>query len=165
MADFVSVETDLTEVMELFDNLEKGQNRIRRNILAGVGTSAKNRVKKLYKTYNLQKGTGALYKSIRRKVIRSGKAVIVEAGARNKQILYGYALAKGSAIRAKSDEYLTFQIDGKWVKVHQVKLPERDFVSEPVNDYLKSTALRNQLDKLAQREIDKLEKKGIKISG
>ena len=162
MADYISVETDLTEVMELFDNLEKGQNRIRRNILAGVGTSAKNRVKKAYKSYGLQKGTGALYKSIKRKVIRSGKAVIIEPTARNKQVLYGYALAKGSAIRAKSDDYMTFQIQGKWVKVHEVKLPERNYVSEPVNDYLKSTALRSQLDKLAQREIEKLEKKGIK---
>ena len=165
MADFISVEADLTEVMELFDGLEKGQNRIRRNILAGVGTSAKGKVKKLYKTYALKTGTGALYKSIKRKVIRSGKGVIIEATARsNKQVLYGYALAKGSAIHSKSDEYMTFQIDGKWVSLHEVKLPERDFVSEPVNDYLKSAALRNQLDRLAQREIEKLEKKGIKIN-
>ena len=164
MAEYISIETNLDEVMELFDNLEKGQNRIRRNILAGVGTSAKNKVKKLYKSYGLGKGTGALYKSIKRKVIRSGKGVIIEAGARsNKQVLYGYALAKGAAIRSKSDEYMTFQIDGKWVSVHEVKLPERNFVAEPVNDYMKSVTLRNQLDRLAQREIEKLEKKGITV--
>lgn len=164
MADFVSVETDLNEVMNLFDSLEKGQKTIRRHILAGVGTSAKNRVKKLYKSYNLEKGTGALYKSITRKVIRSGNAVIIEANARNgNQVLYGYALAKGATIRAKASEYLTFQIDGKWVKVHEVNLPENKYVTEPVNSYMKSAELKQQLDKLAQREVDKLEKKGVTL--
>lgn len=164
MADFISIETDFSEAMALFDNLEKGQKTIRRHILAGVGTSAKNKVKKLYKTYGLKNGTGALFKSIKRRVIRSGEAVIIDANARSqKQVLYGYALAKGAAIRAKSDDYLTFQIDGKWVKTHEVKLPERDFIAEPVNEYLKTNAFRQQLDRLAQKEIDKLEKKGITV--
>ena len=164
MADFVSIQTDFSEAMQLFENLEKGQKTIRRHLLAGVGTSAKNKVKKLYKTYGLKNGTGALFKSIKRKVIRSGEAVIIDANARSqKQVLYGYALAKGSAIRAKSDNYMTFQIDGKWVQTHEVKLPERNFVAEPVNDYLKSNQLRQQLDRLAQKEIDKLEKKGITV--
>lgn len=165
MADFISIQTDFSEAIKLFENLEKGQKTIRRHLLAGVGTSAKNRVKKLYKSYGLKTGTGALYKSIKRRVIRSGEAVIIDANARSqRQVLYGYALAKGAAIRAKSDEYMTFQIDSRWVKTHEVKLPERNFIAEPVNDYLKSNQLRQQLDRLAQKEIEKLEKKGVVIN-
>jgi len=163
MAEFITIQADLDEAMEFFDSLDKGQKKIRRHILAGVGTAAKNRVKKSYKNY-LKKQTGALYKSIVRKVIRNGEAVLIEANERNEdRVLYGYALAKGSKITAKASDYLTFQIDGKWVKVHEVQLKEHKFITSPVNDYMKSPELKQQLDRLAQKEIDKLEKKGITV--
>jgi hypothetical protein len=132
-----------------------------RRILSGIGTAAKNQVKKAYKSYGLSKGTGALYKSITRKVIRSGKAVIVEAKAQSakNQVFYGYALSKGAEITAKNGEYLTFQIDGKWVKVHSVKLPSRDFVTTPVKRYLGSPAFSQKLDQLVDREIKRVEKR------
>ena len=156
----VSIETDITEPVRYLESLGANKDKAMRRILSGIGTAAKNQVKKAYKSHGLSKGTGALYKSISRKVIRSGKAVIVEAKAKSESqnIFYGYALAKGAQITAKDGGYLTFQVNGKWVKVHSVKLPERDFVATPVKRYLASPAFGVKLDQLVQREVSRIEK-------
>lgn len=160
-AGFISVQVDIDEAMKVFEGLDKGQNTIRRHLLAGIGTSAKNRAKTYSKTL-IHKRSGALYKSFKRKIVRSGKAAIIEAKARAaNQVFYGYALAKGATIKAKHSDYLTFQIDGKWVKKKEVKLPARDYITEPVKKYIDSAECKLQMEKLVQREIAKLEKKGI----
>ncbi len=157
----VSIETDIAESLKFLENLGANKDKAMRRILSGVGTAAKNQVKKAYKSYGLSKGTGALYKSISKKVIRSGKAVIVEAKAQSQKdkVFYGYALAKGAHITAKQGEYLTFQIDGKWKKVHSVILPEHDFVATPVKKYLTSPAFGQKLNQLVQREVNRIEKR------
>lgn len=158
--DFFSIESDITEPINMLNDLGARKKTMMRRLLSGIGTDAKNKVKKGYKSSGLKKRSGTLYKSISKRVIRSGKAVIIEAKAQaENNVFYGYALSKGSEIRAKDGGYLTFQIDGKWKKVHSVKLPERNFVEKPVNDYLKSTAYKEKLDKLVQKEIAKIEKK------
>lgn len=160
-AGFINVKADIDEAMEVFEKLEKGQNTIRRHLLAGIGTSAKNRAKTYSKSL-IHKQSGALYKSFKRTIVRSGKAAIIEAKARAaNQVFYGYALAKGATIKAKHNDYLTFQIDGKWIKKKEVKLPSRDYINEPVKKYIDSAECKLQMEKLVQKELDKLEKKGI----
>jgi hypothetical protein len=159
----VSVETDLSDALRYLESLGAHRDKTMRRMLSGIGTAAKNQVKKAYKSYGLSKGTGALYKSISRKVIRSGKAVIVEAKAQSERnnVFYGYALAKGARITAKDGGYLTFQKDGKWIKVHSVTLPERDFVAAPVKRYLSSPAFGAKLDQLMQKELKRIEKERL----
>jgi hypothetical protein len=160
----VSVETDISGPLRYLKSLGANRDKAMRRILGGIGTAAKNQVRKAYKSHGLSKGTGELYKSITRRVIRSGKAVIVEAKARSKEgkVFYGYAIAKGARITAKEGRCLTFQIDGKWVRVHSVQLPERDFVAKPVKDYLGSAAFKTKLDALLQKELDRVEKENGK---
>ena len=146
----------------MLQGLGADRKRMMRRLLSGIGTSATAKVRRAYKTYGLNKDTGELYRSISRRVVRSGKGVIVEAKARTNDdgnVFYGYALAKGAKITAKDGGYLTFRKDGKWVKVHEVKLPERDFVARPVEEYLKTMEFRERLDALVQKEIDKIEEK------
>lgn len=163
MADFINLKTDFDDATQLFNNLEKEAPKIRRRMLAGVGTTVKNRVKKEYRRL-FNKKEGNLYESIKRYVTKSGKAVIIETKARAaNHVFYGYALTYGSTIEAKHSDYLTFQIDGKWVKKQSVKLPVRDFVEGPADKYLGSYEYKAQLDKLMQKEINKLEKKGITV--
>ena len=76
-----SVETDLSEPLKYLQNLGVSKHKVMRRMLSGIGTAAKNQVKKAYKSYGLSKGTGSLYKSITRRVLRSGKGVLVEAKA------------------------------------------------------------------------------------
>lgn len=156
----LSIETDISEPIRMLTELGGKKTPVMRHILSGVGTAAKSSVKKGYKEAGLGKRTGMLCKSIERKVFRNGKAVIVQAKAqRDDKVFYGYALAKGSTITARNADCLTFQIDGKWVKVHSVKLPERDYVSSPVKAYLQTAVFREKLDRLVEKEIIKIEKK------
>lgn len=157
----ISIETEISEALQVLEDLGARKHTVMRRVLSRIGTAAKNQVKKAYKSYGLSKGTGALYKSISKKVIRSGKAVIVEAKAQSEknQVFYGYAIAKGAKITATNGAYLTFQIDGKWKKVHSVQLPARDFVATPVKRYLASPAFGQKLDQLVDREIKRMEKR------
>lgn len=155
-----SVETDLSRPLAMLESLGANKDRVMRRILGSVGTAAKNEVRRAYKSQGLNKGSGNLHRSISRRVIRSGKAVIVEAKAQSpaNDVFYGYALAKGAEITAKNGKYLTFQKNDKWVKVHSVKLESRDFVGEPVKRYLASAAFSAKLDQLVQKELDRIEK-------
>jgi hypothetical protein len=156
----ISIEAELDEAITYLEGLGADKDRMMRRLLGGIGTAAKGQVKKAYKSNGLSKGTGALYKSINRRVIRSGKAVIVEAKAATDKdnVFYGYALAKGARITARDGLWLTFQKDGKWVRVHEVKLPERDFVAAPVKKYLGTTAFKAKLEALVQKEVARIEK-------
>ena len=159
----LSLETQFDEALEMLEKLGANRQKAMRRILSGLGSTARSKVKKAYKSYGLHKSSGDLYKSITRRVVRSGKGVIVEAKARNeKGVYYGYALAKGAKIEAKKADYLTFQKDGKWIKAHSVKLPERDFVAKPVVDYLKTQDFKERFDALMQKEIDRVQPKGGK---
>lgn len=147
----------------MFDGLEKEEKRVTRAILSGVGTTSKNKAKRAYKSM-LGMRTGNLYRSIKRKVTKDGKHVVISSEAlslNNK--LYGYALAKGSTITAKNGEYLTFKVNDQWVKVKSVKLPEKDFISDPIKKYIDSPAYERQIDKILDKQLEKLEKKGYKI--
>jgi len=156
----ISVQTELDEALSYLEGLGANRDKMLRRLLGGIGTAARAQVRKAYKSQGLSKGTGSLYKSISRRVIRSGKAVIVEAKASSEQnkVFYGYALAKGARITARDGGWLTFQKDGKWVRVHEVKLPERDFVAAPVKAYLGTTAFKAKLDQLVQKEVARIEK-------
>ncbi len=160
----VSVQAELDEALAYLEGLGAKRDKAMKRILGGIGTAARSQVRKAYKSHGLAKGTGALYKSISRRVIRSGKAVIVEAKASSDKtkVFYGYALAKGARITAKDGGWLTFQKDGKWVRVHSAKLPERDFVAAPVKKYLSTTAFKTKLDQLVQREVARIEKEGTR---
>lgn len=158
-----SVKTEFDEALKLLEKLGGDRKKMMRRLLSGIGTSAKAKVKKAYKTYGLHKNSGELYKSIKSRVVRSGRGVIIDAKAqRDEGVFYGYALAKGARITAKDGGFLSFQKDGKWIRAKEVKLPERDFVARPVEEYLKTQAFRDRLDSLVQKEIDRIEKESAK---
>lgn len=158
-----SVKTEFDEALKLLEKFGGDRKKMMRRLLSGIGTSAKAKVKKAYKTYGLHKNSGELYKSIKSRVVRSGRGVIIDAKAQSDGgIFYGYALAKGARITAKDGDFLSFQKDGKWIRAKEVKLPERDFVARPVEEYLKTQAFKDRLDSLVQKEIDRIEKESMK---
>lgn len=157
MAEYISIQTDLDEVMRFLNSLEGNKDKMRRRILSGIGTATKNYVKKQYRGY-LKKNTGMLYKSLSSRVIRSGKAVIISPTAEKNKVRYGYVLAKGTTIRPRHSEYLTFQIDGKWIRKHSVIIQPRNWVEEPASRYISGIEFKKKLDALVKREIARAEK-------
>ena len=104
----------------MLQKLGARKTQVMKRMLGKIGTAAKAPVRRAYRSTGLRRRTGALYRSIRSKVMRSGAAVIVSAGAlRDGKVLYGYALAKGSVIDAGKGKLLAFQIDGKWVRTRK----------------------------------------------
>lgn len=163
MAEYISVETDFDEAFSFLFRLNKQFPRVRRNLLAGIGQASVGRSKTAYKGL-LQKRSGNLYKSIKKSVVKSGKAVVIYPRAMSdNNVRYGFPLAKGSVIQAKGDNYLTFQVNGKWVKKKQVQIGSHDFVEGPIMKYIGSQDYYNQVNRLLKKEIEKLERKGYVV--
>lgn len=141
----------------MLENLNGNRKSMRRRILSGIGTSVKQAVKKNY-TSLLKKQSRTLYKSVTAKIFKSGAAVKISPRAQRSNILYGYALAKGSTIKAKDSEFLTFRIGDKWIRKQQVTLKPVDWIEAPAKRYLQSSSYRQRLDELVQKEIDRAEK-------
>ena len=157
MAEFVNIKTDLDEVQKFLSELEGNKEKMRRRVLSGVGTAAKNASKKAYRSL-LNKQTGTLYKSLYSKIIKSGKAVIIAPSATKDEVRYGYVLAKGTTIKPKDGEFLTFRIGDKWIRKHSVTIKEHDWVEGPVKKYLSSQSYRTKLDDLMRKEVERAEK-------
>ena len=153
----INVKADVDEAMAMLENLNGNRKSMRRRILSGIGTSVKQAVKKNY-TSLLKKQSRTLYKSVTAKIFKSGAAVKISPRAQRSNILYGYALAKGSTIKAKDSEFLTFRIGDKWIRKQQVTLKPVDWIEAPAKRYLQSSSYRQRLDELVQKEIDRAEK-------
>ena len=163
MAELVSIKANLDEAMNMLSELDGNQARMRRRILSGVGTAVKNQVRKAYKGF-FKKQTGTLYKSLNSRVIKNGSAVIISPKAEKNKVRYGYVLSKGSTIVAKEHDFLTFKIGEKWFRKHSITIPERDWVAEPAKRYMASSQLKDRIEQLTQKEIDKAERAAAKKS-
>ena len=153
----INVKADVDEAMAMLENLNGNRKSMRRRILSEIGTSVKQAVKKNY-TSLLKKHSRTLYKSVTAKIFKSGAAVKISPQAQRSNILYGYALAKGSTIKTKDSEFLTFRIGDKWIRKQQVTLKPVDWIEAPAKRYLQSSSYRQRLDELVQKEIDRAEK-------
>lgn len=161
MAEFISIETDFKDILEIFEEIKGASPKIQRSILAGLGSRAVSLIKKSYAS-SLKKRSGNLYKDIKRRVTRQGDAVVISSNTHAANgVMYGFALAKGVTITARKANYLTFKIDDKWIKAKSVRLLPRDWVSGPVESFIDSADYDNRIDMLIEREIKKLQKKGL----
>lgn len=160
MAEFLSIQADLSEAMEAFKDLEERMPKIQRSMLAGIGSKAASFAKKRY-SMELKKRSGNLYKNLKRVVTKRGDAVVIYSKAISEnKISYGFVLAKGAIIEAK-DGNLKFQINGKWITKKKVEIKPRDWLVKPVDQFIGSNDYHAQIDRLIQKEVDKLFKKGI----
>lgn len=155
---YISIESDLTEAVELIDGLVKSRKSIKKAVLRRVATQGKNKAKRNYKSV-LNKKSGYLYKTIRSYVYKNGRASVVTAHKPGDPVRYGFVLAAGATIEAKNEDYLTFKIGDKWVKKHSVRIEPRDFIEAPVKRYLDSAECKADMDAVIQKKIDQIEKK------
>lgn len=157
MAEMISVKADIDECISLLNTLDRNEKKIRRRMLSQTGTAVKNKVKKSYNSM-LSKRTGALYKSLKLRVVKAGNMVVVYPAAEKSKVRYGFVLAKGAEITAKEGNLLTFRINGKWIRKRSVSIKPRDWVAEPAKRYLESAEYRKKLDLMMQKEIERAEK-------
>lgn len=157
----INVKVDVEDAMRLLANLNGNKKAMRRRILSGIGTSVKQAVKKSYPAL-LNKRSKTLYKSVTAKIFKSGEAVKISPRAERNNILYGYALAEGSTIKAREDEYLTFKVGDKWVKRKQIRLNPVDWIEGPAKRYLSSSAYKQRINELVEKEILRAEKAAAK---
>ena len=73
------------------------------------------------------------------------------------KVLYGQALAKGFTVTAKKDKYLTFQVNGKWVKKQQIQVTPRPFVTQPAEKAANSQAIVVVMEDAFMKEYQKIE--------
>ena len=166
----ISIKADVIECVRFFDGLDVSEKSITKGIMSQVGQGGRLAARKSYPTI-LHKRTGKLFKSIKYKVYKNGQSVIFSANADSgkktskdgRLARYGYMLASGYTITAKKD-WLTFNINGKWVKKKSVTVAPRDFIEAPIDRYMDSGELRESMDKAFDKQLKKIEKKlGVSV--
>jgi len=163
---YIRVSADINEALRFFDGLDVNRKAIKKNLLRTIGTGAKNAVKHSYGQY-LRKRTGTLYRSVTSKVSRSGKSVVISNNAESgkntakdgRAARYGFMLAQGYTIEAKTSHLLTFQVDGQWKRRHFVRVEAKDWVEPSVERYTKSADANQRLDKEFQKQVNYWEKR------
>jgi len=160
---YIQIKTDIDDIKNVFNQYEINLPTLTKRILGKVGMGSKKAIKSNYNGYF--KTRGNLYKMISYKVRKSGNSVIVYSFATNggegtsyKAVKYGYVLAHGATINAKTN-YMTFQINGEWKKVKSVTIPSRSWFNTPVEKYIGSAAYNDDLEKVLQDQLNKYFKK------
>lgn len=160
---YIELKTDLDECIELLDDLVTNEKRTRKSILSQVGTKAKTQAKRNYKSI-LHKRTGNLYRSIRKYVYHNGRAAVVTAHKTEDPVRYGFVLAHGTTIKPVNHKVLTFQINGKWFRRHEVVLKPHDFIEHPVLEYVNGPQISKDLETITQNIIKKTEERAAKAA-
>lgn len=173
--------TTIDELQKFVKSLDKATYNIQRKAMAAGGRYIASQVRKSYSSYfpNAPKHHDKpaslgkrepenLRKSVRNRAYRKpklGQIIYSSVHAYNpfnpmqKKVLYGAALQKGFTATAKAGEYLTFQVDGKWKKKQQITVDKRPWITEPSERALRSEEIIRRMDKVIQKELDKLEEK------
>ena len=152
---YIRIGADISECMRFFDGLDVNKKAIQKNLLRTVGTGAKQATKK------------NLNKSITSRLSRSGKSVVISNNADSgkntakdgRTARYGFMLAAGYTIEAKTSKGLTFNINGQWFRCHSVTVHEKDFVEPSVDRYVNSADCGARLDKEFQKQVDYWERR------
>lgn len=180
---FVEFDFEIKQAQKLIAGIEKQSYNIQRKAMATGGRYIAQEVRKSYSSFfpnpprhhdksgmpgRERKEPENLKKSIKNRAYRKpklGQIIYSNVHAFNPynpnapKVLYGAALAKGFTITAKSDKYLTFQVDGKWKKKHQVTVEKRPFVTEPAERAAHSPEIVRRMENTVTKELEKLEKR------
>lgn len=123
---------DLRRLLKLDDEFKEGFYKGMRKAMRYVEGKSK---KQFGKAGELQVGTGYLRRSIQSGVDRRGNNIIGWLGS---NVRYAAIHEFGGIIKPRTEEYLRFQIGGKWKTVKEVVIPERSFLRKPIQDNMRN---------------------------
>ena len=128
---------------------------------AGVTRKAKQNYRSLFRAP--KRGRDGMYSKITKYLDKPRRIITVTNSAANANdgVRYPFVQAHGAVIKAKKEKYLTFQIDGKWIKKQTVTLPVRDWIQRPGNQYMASMQADEDIHKVIDQKISQLKRKGI----
>lgn len=158
-ADFVNISSDMEEIKNAFAEVREYTKYLERDVLSEVGRGVVRAVKKAYPF----KRKGDLYRGIKSTLTKDKKSVYVSSYAKNEKTntKYGWVLARGATIKPKKQKVLTFQVDGKWVRSHGTLIKAHDWIAAPGRAYIGSQAFEDDIEKVINRKIEQLKKKGV----
>lgn len=172
----INLDENLREIEQIFGNLHKEAYNVERKAVAAGSRVIGQEVRRSYKQY-FQNKSGQhpdkpfkdpknLRSSVRVKQYKKpklGAYITSTVHAYNPyspdqpKVLYGIALGKGYTIQPKDpDKYLTFQVDGKWVKRKEVKVDARPWITDPGTRAANSTQVQRAMETAVQKELEKL---------
>ena len=151
MAIRISAKASIDDAMDLIEGLnENDAYNLKKGIVRTLGNNTAKAVRKGF-NMELHVRSGNLKKSVKSSMSKKKRnvyAVISPKARASNQVFYGYALAKGTTIRAKNKKVLKFNINGKWVSKHSVTIPKKEWFMPNAMAYLNSSQHRKDVDKI-----------------
>ena len=154
----VSLEQDFKQIEKSLENvgLDRNVRRVQRTILRRLGQKGRSEGKKGYRS-NLNKNTGDLYRSISYKVSKNNVVVISPRGGKN--LMKANVLENGAIIKPKQGDYLTYMINGKWVKSKVSVIRPRKWFFSYVNNWFRGES-EKVIEETLNKEIMKIWERG-----
>lgn len=171
----IDFNTDFEDVEKILKSTLKQLNSIERKSMNAGGNYVAKQIRRSYSEYFPNpprqhikpfKDPENLKKSIKKRQQKKPSLIVTiwsyvhaydPARPNAKPVLYGQALAKGFTATAKQDKYLTFQANGKWVKVKQVTINARPFVTQPGERAANSSEVVRVQEEAFMKEYNKIE--------
>lgn len=102
------------------------------------------------------KKSGSLYRSIKGRLSRKDKAVGIIGPSGSFNFMKAYTLEQGITRKAKDSEYMSFKVNGRWVRKKTVNQYPRPWFERSVGKYLESNQLVSDMDKQLERDLKKI---------
>lgn len=122
---------------EIHQRLKNMGKRSRKGLESGMRKSMFLAEKTAKESFNsprhLKVRSGYLRRSITSDVNTSGRTIVGSLGS---HVIYAAIHELGGIIRARSSQYLKFQIEGEWKTAKQVVIPDRPYLRPAIVDNL-----------------------------
>lgn len=136
----------------LGDLSKKELRKIAKKMMQRAMTIIKKEARKDVSGRILKSKTGNLKKGFKSFIFKDFNAII-------KNIMpHAHLLENGAVLRPKNKEYMTYQIDGRWVKIKESILPKRIFLKTHLDGFPNSLVY-GEMEKVMQKEFNKLKEK------
>lgn len=149
------VQFDAAAVLRSLRLTQKDMRKIARRMMAKSLQAARKDIRREYRGGTLRKRSGRLAKNIKYKAGNDFRGMLRVAS------WYASTHEDGAHIVAKKKSYLTFEINGNWVKKKEVYVPARPVVAPIAKNYYSVGGKAEPImESTLQIELDKLFAKG-----
>ena len=103
-----------------------------------------------------RKRSGSLYRSIKGRISKQNRAVGYIGPTGSFNFMKAYTLEQGQTRTAKEPGFMTFKINGQWIRKKTVTQPARPWFERSVGTYLESGQVVKEMEQQLEKDLQKI---------
>lgn len=149
----IHIHEDFSDIYKALDEIGLKSKQINRKVLSLFGREGRKQARREIRSKTTRR-SGELAGGMRFMIKPIDKLTVMPSPGKN--WMKAEVLQRGWEVKSKSKPYMTFQIDGNWVKVKSFKIQPRGWFYSSFDSYINSGLARQDAEKLLVKEIDRI---------